>query len=122
MNNEEINVAVAPVQQMSQKEIIAKVVAKSKKAQKATATPKAAPPAAPEVEAAPVAAPAPSAAAKEEKASQDKVKEMAQKLGIPFTADLIALGTNAAISDALIEKAVAAGKSEAQINDAMSAL
>ena len=47
---------------------------------------------------------------------------MAQKLGIPFTADLIALGTNAAISDALIEKAVAAGKSEAQINDAMSAL
>lgn len=47
---------------------------------------------------------------------------MAQKLGIPFTADLIALGTNAAISDALIEKAVAAGKSEAQINEAMSAL
>jgi hypothetical protein len=38
---------------------------------------------------------------------------MAQLLGIPFTADLIALGSNSAISDALIEKAVAAGKSEA---------
>jgi len=47
---------------------------------------------------------------------------MAQKLGIPFTADLISLGSNSAISDALIEKAVAAGKSEAQINEAMSAL
>ena len=47
---------------------------------------------------------------------------MAQKLGIPFTQDLIALGTNAAISDALIEKAVAAGKSESQINEAMAAL
>jgi hypothetical protein len=46
-------------------------------------------------------------------ASQDKVKEMAQKLGIPFTPDLLALGSNSAISDALIEKAVAAGKSEA---------
>ena len=47
---------------------------------------------------------------------------MAQKLGIPFSNDLASLGTNAAISDALIEKAVAAGKSEAQINEAMSAL
>lgn len=55
-------------------------------------------------------------------ASQEKVKEMAQKLGIPFTADLLALGSNSAISDALIEKAVAAGKSEAQINDAMASL
>jgi hypothetical protein len=41
------------------------------------------------------------------------VKEMAAKLGVPFTADLMALpGGNSAISDALIEKAVAAGKSE----------
>lgn len=58
----------------------------------------------------------------EVKASQDKVKEMAHKLGIPFTADLVALGTNAAISNALIEKAVAAGKSETEIDAAMSTL
>lgn len=38
---------------------------------------------------------------------------MAHKLGIPFTPDLVALGSNAAISDALIERAVAAGKTEA---------
>jgi len=37
---------------------------------------------------------------------------MAQKLGIPFTNDLMQLGSNSLISDALIEKAVAAGKSE----------
>jgi hypothetical protein len=37
---------------------------------------------------------------------------MAQKLGIPFSSDLSALKSNAAISDALIERAVAAGKSE----------
>jgi len=42
----------------------------------------------------------------------DKVQEMAVKLGVPFTADLMALGNNSAISDALIDKAVAAGKSE----------
>lgn len=58
----------------------------------------------------------------ETKASQEKVKEMAHKLGIPFTADLVALGTNAAISNALIEKAVAAGKTEAEIDAAMSTL
>jgi len=58
----------------------------------------------------------------ETKASQDKVKEMAHKLGIPFTADLVALGTNAAISSALIEKAVAAGKTESEIDAAMSTL
>jgi len=58
----------------------------------------------------------------EVKASQDKVKEMAQKLGVPFTNDLLSLGSNSAISDALIEKAVAAGKSEAQINAAMASL
>lgn len=58
----------------------------------------------------------------ESKASQDKVKEMAHKLGIPFTADLVALGTNAAISNALIEKAVAAGKTESEIDAAMSTL
>ena len=74
---------------------------------------------------APVYAPAPAAApavADDAKASMDKVKEMAQKLGVPFTGDLMALGSNSAISDALIEKAVAAGKSEAQINAAMASL
>jgi hypothetical protein len=73
----------------------------------------------------PVAAPAPSVSqvnAAEAQASQEKVKQMAQMLGIPFTADLIALGSNSAISDALIEKAVAAGKTEAQINAAMAQL
>lgn len=60
--------------------------------------------------------------AAETKASQEKVKEMASKLGVPFTNDLLALGSNSAISDALIEKAVAAGKSEAQINAAMASL
>jgi len=64
----------------------------------------------------------PSSAGTDNKASQDKVKEMAHKLGIPFTADLVALGTNAAISNALIEKAVAAGKTEAEIDAAMSTL
>lgn len=48
----------------------------------------------------------------EAKASQEKVREMAQKLGIPFTNDLMQLGSNSLISDALIEKAVAAGKTE----------
>jgi hypothetical protein len=47
---------------------------------------------------------------------------MASKLGVPFTADLMALGSNSAISDALIEKAVAAGKSETEINSAMASL
>jgi len=55
-------------------------------------------------------------------ASQDKVREMAAKLGIKFTPDLVALGSNSAISDALIEKAVAAGKTEAEINTAMASL
>ena len=63
-----------------------------------------------------------STASAESKASQDKVKEMAHKLGIPFTADLVALGTNAAISNALIEKAGAAGKTEVEIDAAMSTL
>jgi predicted DsbA family dithiol-disulfide isomerase len=104
---------------LTQKEVVAQVVAKAKSAAKAAPVAKPAPPA--PAAAAPAASLA-SSAAKEEKASQEKVKEMAQKLGIPFTSDLTALGSNSAISDALIEKAVAAGKSEAQINEAMSAL
>lgn len=47
---------------------------------------------------------------------------MAVKLGVPFTDDLMKLGSNSDISDALIEKAVAAGKTEAQINSAMQSL
>jgi hypothetical protein len=47
---------------------------------------------------------------------------MAQKLGIPFTAELMSLGSNSAISDALINKAVDMGKSEAEINKAMNTL
>ena len=62
---------------------------------------------------APVLAAAPAVAQEDVIASQDKVREMAQKLGISFTPDLIALGSNSAISDALIEKAVSAGKTEA---------
>ena len=58
----------------------------------------------------------------EEKASQEKVREMAQKLGVPFTSDLLALGSNSAISDALIEKAMSAGRTEEQINAAMASL
>ena len=40
------------------------------------------------------------------------MKEMVHKLGISFTPELLALASNAAISDALIEKAVAARKSQ----------
>lgn len=80
---------------------------------------KAAPVAAP---AAPVQSVAQTATTVEAKASMDKVKEMAGKLGVPFTADLMALGSNSAISDSLIEKAVAAGKTESQINAAMASL
>lgn len=72
---------------------------------------------------APIAQPvAATPAIDDNKASQDKVKEMAQKLGVPFTDDLMALGSNSAISDALIEKAVNAGKTEEQINAAMAQL
>lgn len=35
--------------------------------------------------------------------SKEKVKLVAKKLDIPFTKDLLALGSNEAISDALIE-------------------
>lgn len=83
---------------------------------------------APVVVAAPVAPVAPvqsiaqTATSVEAKASMDKVKEMAGKLGVPFTNDLMALGSNSAISDSLIEKAVAAGKTETQINAAMASL
>ena len=52
--------------------------------------------------------------------SKEKVREIAKKLDIPFTNDLLALGSNAAISDALIEQAMANGKTDAEINEAMA--
>ena len=55
----------------------------------------------------------------DEMPAQDKVKEMAQKLRIPLTPDLLQLGSNEKISSALIDKAVAAGRSEKEINSAM---
>ena len=54
------------------------------------------------------------------KPNLDKVSGMAQKLGIPMTPDLMQLGTNEAISNALVEIAVGMGKSEAEISAALS--
>jgi len=47
---------------------------------------------------------------------------MAKKLNVPMTPELLSLGSNEAISNALIDKAVASGASEAQINSAMASL
>ena len=41
---------------------------------------------------------------------------MAEKLGIPMTDDSMQLGTNEAISNALVEIAVGMGKSEDEIS------
>jgi hypothetical protein len=46
---------------------------------------------------------------------------MAQKLGIPMTPELMQLGTNEAISNALVEIAVGMGKSETEISNALGA-
>jgi len=100
--------------------VIASVLAKHNVAAVSTAAP-----ALPQVAKAQpkTAAAAPAMPAPEDtKASQEKVREMAQKLGIPFTQDIMDLGSNSAISDALIEKAVTAGKTEDQINAAMAQL
>ena len=55
------------------------------------------------------------------KPNLDKVTEMAKKLGIPMTPELMQLGNNEAISNALVEIAVGMGKSEAQISAALGA-
>ena len=55
------------------------------------------------------------------KPKEDKVSEMAQKLGIPMTPELMQLGSNEAISNALVEIAVGMGKSEAEISAALGA-
>ena len=53
------------------------------------------------------------------KPKQDKVQEMAQKLGIPMTPELMQLGSNEAISNALVEIAVGMGKTEEEISAAL---
>ena len=53
------------------------------------------------------------------KSAQEKVKDMAEKLGIPFTPELMQLGSNEAISNALVEIAVGQGKSEQEIAAAL---
>ena len=50
------------------------------------------------------------------KPNNEKVEAMAQKLGIPMTPELMQLGGNEAISNALVEIAVGMGKSEAEIS------
>lgn len=54
------------------------------------------------------------------KPNLDKVSGMAQKLGIPMTPELMQLGTNEAISNALVEIAVGMGKTEQEINAALT--
>ena len=44
---------------------------------------------------------------------------MAQKLGIPMTDEMMQLGSNEAISNALVEIAVGMGKSENEIGAAL---
>ena len=53
------------------------------------------------------------------KPNVDKVSTMAQKLGIPMTPELMQLGNNEAISNALVEIAVGMGKSEDEITKAL---
>jgi hypothetical protein len=55
------------------------------------------------------------------KPSEEKVKDMAKKLGVEFTPDLMQLGSNEAISNALVEIAVSQGKSEDEIAAALGA-
>lgn len=53
------------------------------------------------------------------KPNLDKVTDMAKKLGIPMTPELMQLGNNEAISNALVEIAVGMGKTESQISAAL---
>jgi hypothetical protein len=50
------------------------------------------------------------------KPNTEKVEGMAKKLGIPMTPELMQLGSNEAISNALVEIAVGMGKTEADIS------
>jgi len=49
----------------------------------------------------------------------DKIKDLAQKLGVEVTPEIMQLGDNNAISNALVEIAVSQGKSEAEITAAL---
>ena len=53
------------------------------------------------------------------KPNVEKVTQMAEKLGIPMTPELMQLGSNEAISNALVEIAVGMGKSEDEIGKAL---
>ena len=53
------------------------------------------------------------------KPQADKIKELAQKLDIEMTPELLSLGSNEAISNALVEIAVGMGKSEDDIAAAL---
>lgn len=53
------------------------------------------------------------------KPNMEKVEGMAQKLGIPMTPELMQLGSNEAISNALVEIAVGMGKNESEIGAAL---
>jgi len=53
------------------------------------------------------------------KPSEEKVKDMAKKLGVDFQPELMQLGSNEAISNALVEIAVSQGKGEAEIARAL---
>ena len=53
------------------------------------------------------------------KPKEDKVGELAKKLGIPMTPELMQLGSNEAISNALVEIAVGMGKTETEIGAAL---
>ena len=53
------------------------------------------------------------------KPNLDKVTDMAKKLGIPMTPELMQLGNNEAISNALVEIAVGMGKTEDEIAAAL---
>ena len=53
------------------------------------------------------------------KPNVDKVSEMAKNLGIPMTDEIMQLGSNEAISNALVEIAVGMGKSEDEIAAAL---
>jgi hypothetical protein len=49
----------------------------------------------------------------------DKIKDLGVKLGVEVTPEILQLGDNSAISNALVEIAVANGKSEAEISAAL---
>jgi len=53
------------------------------------------------------------------KPKDDKVKELAANLGIEYTPELMKLGSDEAISNALVEIAVQNGKSEDEIAKAL---